>query len=433
MNTQNSEETRNVIIIGSGPAGYTAALYTARANLSPLLIAGSLDPKTMRIKGGQLMYTSDIENFPGAVETPIESLETLKGLAGPELMKRMEMQAQHFGTEMQEEFVTGVKLCGTRGGEYSLTTESGKEYKARALIIATGAAAKTLGIPAEEKFYGQGGGVSTCATCDGYSFKNSAAVAVVGGGDSAMEEASYLANIGIKKVYLIHRREEFRASKVMLKRVQSHPNIEMILNATVEDLKGQPHPLAANSKFYENTEVLAAAVLRDTKTGEVRDLPIEGLFVAIGHTPNTELFKSQLKMDEAGYLERDAHMRALPSMTCEDAQMRNLEHLPGVFVAGDVSDHVYRQAITAAGMGCMAAIEAERYLAEIMVEDKGLSPEDVDISAESIAQSHWSNEREAMGEKPMLERVEETAHEIEEEKEAAQNGAASNRASQKVS
>ena len=326
-----------------------------------------------------------------------------------------------------------MKLCGTRGGEYSLQTESGKELKARALIIATGAAAKTLGIPAEEKFYGQGGGVSTCATCDGFSYKNSEAVAVVGGGDSAMEEASYLANIGIKKVYLIHRREEFRASKVMLKRVQSHPNIEMIVNATVEDLKGQPHPLAATAKFYEKQEVLAAAVLRDTKTGETRDLPIEGLFVAIGHTPNTELFKSQLKMDEAGYLERDAHMRALPSMACEDATMRNLEHLPGVFVAGDVSDHVYRQAITAAGMGCMAAIEAERYLAEIMVEDKGLTSDDVDISAESIAQSHWSNEREEMGEKPMLERVEETAACKEAATaDAAQNGTASTRETSEV-
>jgi thioredoxin reductase (NADPH) len=409
-NETTKNEVRNVIIIGSGPSGYTAALYTARANLSPLLIAGNLDPKTMRIKGGQLMYTSDIENFPGAVETPIESVESVKGVAGPDLMKRMEMQARHFGTEMVEEFVTEVSLCAERGGEYSVTTESGTVYKARSIIIATGAAAKTLGISSEEKFYGQGGGVSTCATCDGFSYKNSSAVAVVGGGDSAMEEAAYLANIGIKKVYLLHRREEFRASRIMLKRVQSHPNIEMILNVTVEELLGKPHPLAAISKFYEGQEVVDKAVLRDTKTGETREIEIEGLFVAIGHTPNTGLFKNQLKMDEAGYLERDSHMRAIPSMTCEVPKMRSLEHVPGVFVAGDVSDHVYRQAITAAGMGCMAAIEAERYLAEIMVDEKGLAAGDVDISTESIAQSHWSNERDQMDAKPMLERVEEGAH-----------------------
>jgi thioredoxin reductase (NADPH) len=416
--TQNAIE--NVIIIGSGPAGYTAALYTARANLNPLLIAGSLDPKTSRIKGGQLMYTSDIENFPGAITVPDAdmstldnlygdaenaAIENLHGVSGPNLMKRMEMQARHFGARMIEEFVEEISLCTEPGEYYTLRTQSGKEFRAHALIIATGAAAKTLGISAEEQFFGQGGGVSTCATCDGHSYRGKV-VAVVGGGDSAMEEASYLARL-VEKVYLIHRREEFRASKIMLKRAQDDPKIEFLLNKKVVDIKGKAHPMAEKSPFFKDKEVVAAAVLEDTQSDEKSEVALDGIFVAIGHTPNTDLFKNQLCMDEAGYLVHDAHLRALPSMTCENAHMKSLEYVPGVFVAGDVADHVYRQAITAAGMGCSAAIEAERYLAEKLAEIKHLPADAVDISAESIAQSHWSVERDEMHEKPIIERVEE--------------------------
>lgn len=418
-------DARNVIIIGSGPAGYTAALYTARANLNPLLIAGSLDPKTSRIKGGQLMYTSDIENFPGAITVPDADMNaldnlygdaqdaaiaSLHGVSGPNLMKRMELQARHFGAEMIEEFVTEVDFCSDPSGFYTVKLADGREFKSRSIIIATGAAARTLGIPAEEKFFGQGGGVSTCATCDGHSYRGKT-VAVVGGGDSAMEEASYLARI-VEKVYIVHRRDEFRASKIMLQRAKENPKIEFLLHSKITDIAGKPHPQGEKIKFFADKEVVGAAVLEDTRDGSTRTVPLDGVFVAIGHTPNTELFKHQLKMDEAGYLEHDRHLRALPSMTCANPEMRRLEHIPGVFVAGDVSDHVYRQAITAAGMGCQAAIEAERYLAEAMVAEKGLPASAVDISDESIAQSHWSSEREN-GEGTILERVEETAERCE--------------------
>lgn len=210
------------------------------------------------------------------------------------------------------------------------------------------------------------------------------------------------------KVYVIHRREEFRASRIMLKRAQENPKIEFILNAAIEDIKGKPHPLGETIRFYQDREVVSGVVLKDTQTGESRELALDGVFIAIGHTPNSSQFKNQLKMDEAGYIEHDGRMRAMPSINCTNAAMRALEYVPGVFVAGDVSDHTYRQAITAAGMGCQAAIEAERYLADALAEEKGLNPEAVDLSAESIAQSHWSVERDS-GEKPMLERIEETA------------------------
>lgn len=395
---QNSSDIRNVVIIGSGPAGYTAALYTARANLSPLLIAGSADPATSRIKGGQLMYTSDIENFPG----------TGHGVTGPELMAKMEEQALHFGTEMLQEFVTDVDICTSPGDIYTIKLEGGREIKTRALIIATGASSRRLGISAEEKYFGQGGGVSTCATCDGHAYKGKTVI-VVGGGDSAMEEANYLARL-VEKVYLVHRREEFRASKIMLKRAQDNPKIEFLLNKAVVDIKGKPHPLAATSKFFADRENVAAAVLKDTRTGETTEVPVDGIFVAIGHTPNTELFKNQLKMDETGYLEHDGRTRALPSPACTIAKMQSLEKVPGVFVAGDVADHIYRQAITAAGMGCQAAIEAERYLAEKLAEIEGLDPDAVHLSAETIAQSHWSSERDN-GQAPVIERILEAAHE----------------------
>jgi thioredoxin reductase (NADPH) len=405
------DNIRNVIIIGSGPAGYTAALYTARANLEPLLIAGSVDKKTSRIKGGQLMYTSDIENFPAGIETSADldsfdyleadaqaaAIADVKGMSGPHLMKKMELQARHFGAEMVEEFVTKVDIVP--GGIHTLHTESGNVYRTRALIIATGAASKTIGIPAEEKFFGQGGGVSTCATCDGNGYRGKT-VAVVGGGDSAMEEASYLANI-VDKVYLVHRREEFRSSKIMLKRAQQNPKIEFVLNARVADLKGKPHPSAAAIKFFEGKEVLAAAVLEDTRDGSTRDLEIDGLFVAIGHTPNGELFKEVVKSDEAGYLLHDGRTRALSS--------GGEGIIEGVFLAGDIADHMYRQAITAAGMGCQAAIEAERYVAEKTAEEVGLEPGEVDLSVQSVGLSHWSNERDINHEATIVERVVEAA------------------------
>ncbi|MEO6907285.1 MAG: FAD-dependent oxidoreductase [Abditibacteriaceae bacterium] len=364
-----SETIRNVIILGSGPAGYTAALYTARANLEPLLIAGNLDTKTSRIKGGQLMYTSDIENFPGGVTVPdvnaedwenlsgdseAKAIADLQGMSGPGLMKRMELQARHFGAEMLEEFVTAVDV-NHESGVYSITTESGQTFKTHSVIIATGAASKMLGIPAEEQFFGQGGGVSTCATCDGHNYRG-AEVIVVGGGDSAMEEANYLARLA-KKVHLVHRREEFRASKIMLQRAEETHNIEFHLNRVVVDIMGRPHPQAEAIAFFKGKEVVDHAVLKNTQTGEISPLKVDGIFVAIGHTPNTEVFKNQIAMDDAGYLLQDGRMRALPANGSNSP-------IPGIFVAGDVADHVYRQAITAAGMGCQAAIEAERYLAE---------------------------------------------------------------------
>ncbi len=414
-------DIRNVIIIGSGPSGYTAALYTARANLKPLLIAGSADKKTSRIKGGQLMSTSDIENFPGAIETGVDldayaffdgdekdaAIQDVKGLSGSHLMTRMELQARHFGAEMLEEFVTEIDICSHPGELYTVRTESGKEFQTRTLIIATGAAAKLMNIPSEAKFFGQGGGVSTCATCDGHSYRGKT-VAVVGGGDSAFEEASYLANLGIK-VHLIHRRDEFRASRVMVERGKKNPNITIHTFRTIVDMVGKPHPLAETAKFFADKEVLTKAILEDTRTGEREELAVDGVFVAIGHTPNTQLFKDQLRVDEAGYLERDRHMRALPSANACNRSMHSMEYVPGVFVAGDVSDHYYRQAITAAGMGCMAAIEAERYLAEKLAHKEGLDGDAIDLSLETIGVSHWSSEMDS-GEKPMVERVKEAAN-----------------------
>lgn len=412
-------DIRNVIIIGSGPSGYTAALYTARANLKPLLIAGSADKKTSRVKGGQLMATSDIENFPGAIETSVDldtfsylegedkdaAIKDVKGLSGPHLMTKMELQARHFGAEMLEEFVTEIDICSKPGELYTVRTESGKEFQARSIIISTGAAAKLMGIPAEDKFFGQGGGVSTCATCDGTSYKGKT-VAVVGGGDSAFEEASYLANLGIT-VHLIHRRDEFRASKVMIERGKKNPNIHIHTFRSIVDLIGKPHPLAQTSKFFADKEVLSKAILEDPRDGSREELEVDGVFVAIGHTPNTQLFHDQLKIDEAGYLERDKHMRALPSANACNRKMHSMDYVPGVFVAGDVSDHYYRQAITAAGMGCMAAIEAERYLAEKLAEQEGLDGDAIDLSLQNIGISHWMSEDS--GEEPMIERVKEAA------------------------
>lgn len=346
-------QIRNVIIIGSGPAGYTAALYTARAGLGPLLIAGNLDQSTARIKGGQLMWTSEVENYPGSTQ----------GAIGPELMARMEEQALSFGAEMIEEFITEVDLCG-QPSLYRVTTESGNTYQARSLIIATGASVRTLGLAAEARFFGQGGGVSTCAVCDGHFYKGKT-VAVVGGGDTAMEEALYLSRLAAK-VYLVHRSQTFRASQILLQRAQENPNIEFQLNQAIADIKGQPHPLAASLPLYREKEVVASVVLSDVQTQVTQELPVTGVFLAIGHNPNSGPFADQLERDDAGYLKPDKRLRAQASPHCSASQAVSFcceaGVLPGVFVAGDVGDPLYRQAIIAAGSGAQAAIEAERYL-----------------------------------------------------------------------
>lgn len=300
-----------VIILGSGPAGLTAAVYTARASLSPLLLHGPL-------AGGQLTTTTDVENFPGFPE----------GVMGPELMQLMEKQATKFGTTIKVDTVVKADLS-TR--PFKLQGQSGS-YSCDSLIIATGAAPKYTGAKNERELLGYG--VSTCATCDGAFFRNKV-IAVVGGGDSACEEASFLTRFA-SKLYLIHRRDSLRASKIMQDRVLSNPKIEMVWNKTVVSVEG-------NKK-----DGVTALTLLDTKTNEQSTLPADALFVAIGHTPNSQLFVEQLDMDENGYLLHDADSAATK--------------VPGVFVCGDVQDHVFRQAITAAGSGCMAAIGAERWL-----------------------------------------------------------------------
>jgi thioredoxin reductase (NADPH) len=302
-----------VVIIGSGPAGYTAALYASRANLNPLLIDG---PQP----GGQLTTTTLVENYPGFPE----------GIMGPELMDKMKAQAAHFGTRYKTGLVTKVDFSKR---PFKLWVDEKELVEAEAVIISTGASAKYGGVPREMEMVGHG--VSACATCDGFFFKNQD-IAVVGGGDSAMEEALFLTKFG-KTVTLIHRREEFRASKIMLERAKANPKIQWMLNAVVTELKGE--------KELEGVKV------KNLKTNEVKDYPFTGLFFAIGHVPNTAIFKGQLDMDEVGYLK-------LPNPP------KTITNIPGVFASGDVADHYYRQAVSAAGMGCMAAIEAERWLAE---------------------------------------------------------------------
>ncbi len=300
----------DVIIIGSGPAGYTAAIYAARANLRVLQFQGYN-------VGGQLMLTSDVENYPGFEN----------GILGPELMEKFEAQARRFGTEMVARDVVAVDFSRR---PFRITADGVAEpYLARAVIIATGASAKWLGLPNEQRL--QGRGVSACATCDGPFFRD-VDLAVVGGGDTAMEEALYLTKFA-SKVYVVHRRDRLRASKIMQDRAFANPKIEFIWDTVVEDVLGE--------------DAVAGVRLRNVKTGEVRDLPVGGLFVAIGHEPNTALFRGQIEMDAVGYIRQVEH---------------TMTSVPGVFAAGDVADHRYRQAVTAAGDGCRAAIDAERWL-----------------------------------------------------------------------
>ncbi|MFB9658728.1 thioredoxin-disulfide reductase [Glycomyces mayteni] len=306
-------EIRDVIIIGSGPAGYTAALYTARANMRPLVFEGFQF-------GGALMQTTEVENFPGFPE----------GIMGPELMDQWRKQAERFGAELVSDDVTRVDLTG----EIKKVWVGDEEHQAKAVILATGSAYRPLNVPGENELMGRG--VSACATCDGFFFRDQQ-IAVVGGGDSAMEEATFLTKFA-SKVTIVHRRDEFRASKIMAERALANPKIEVAWNSAVEKING------ADGK-------VASVDLVDTVTGETRNLPATGLFIAIGHDPRSELFKGQVELDESGYVKV-----AAPSTKT------NLE---GVFAAGDLVDHTYQQAVTAAGTGCSAALDAERYIAAL--------------------------------------------------------------------
>ena len=303
------DDVRDVIVMGSGPAGFTAGLYAARADLAPLVLKG-LEA------GGQLMLTTDVENYPGFAD----------GLLGPELMDQMEKQAARFGAEILPVHVTSVDLS-----ERPFTVDAGDQrWRSRTLIVATGATARWLGVPGEEKLRGRG--VSACATCDGFFFRDRELV-VVGGGDTAMEEATFLTKFA-SRVTIVHRRGEFRASKVMAARALGNPKVDVAWNTTVDEVHGD--------------DAVTGVTLRDVTSGETRSLATDGVFVAIGHDPNTSLFRDSLELDDGGYI--------------RVGEPRTATSVPGVFAAGDVTDRIYRQAVTAAGQGCKAAIDAERFL-----------------------------------------------------------------------
>jgi thioredoxin reductase (NADPH) len=312
MSTQvGNDDVRDVIIVGSGPAGYTAAIYTARANLRPLLIEGVQ-------YGGALMNTTEVENFPGFVD----------GIQGPDLMDHMRKQAERFGAELVSDDATALHLTG----DIKRVEVGGETYRARTVILAMGSAYRMLGLPNEERLMGRG--VSACATCDGFFFRGQE-IAVVGGGDSAMEEATFLTRFA-DRVHLLHRRDSFRASKIMQERALSHDKIQVHWNTVVEDVLGE--------------DKVSSLAVRNTVSGEGSQLPVTGLFVAIGHDPRSELVRGQVDLDDEGYVLVDA-----PSTRT---------NLSGVFACGDLVDHHYRQAITAAGTGCQAALDAERWLAD---------------------------------------------------------------------
>lgn len=339
---------RSVVIIGSGPAGLTAAIYSARANLKPLLIDAPADAEKQTAPGGQLMITTDVENYPGFAE----------GIQGPDLMVEFRKQAERFGTEFLEAWIDKVDL---QERPFTLHT-SEHVIQTETLIIASGASAKWLGIPGEAKVPdGLGGhGVSACATCDGPlpGFRNKVLV-VVGGGDTAMEEATFLTRYA-SRVYVVHRREKLRASKIMQEKAFRNQKLEFIWNTAVEEILGTP------------AEGVTGVKLRDLTSGAVRIFPCSGVFIAIGHKPNTELFKGQIDTDEVGYIKTSGHSTAT--------------NIPGVFASGDVQDSVYRQAVTAAGTGCMAALDAERFLDHLPVMMP--SGEEVTMEGEHITPDH---------------------------------------------
>ncbi len=311
----------DLLVIGAGPAGYTAAIYAARASLRPILLAG-LQP------GGQLTITTDVENYPGFAET----------VQGPWLMEQMEAQARHVGTEIVHDLITEVDFRG--GSPFRCVSDAGDIYLARAVVIATGAQARWLGLPSEKSL--QGAGVSACATCDGFFYRGKK-VAVIGGGNTAVEEALYLTHHA-DKVTLVHRRDRLRAEKILQERLFAHPKIDVIWNAAVDEVLPTGMP-----------PVVGGLRLRDLVGGHAHTLAVDGVFVAIGHTPNTAIFRGEVALDSDGYVLTEAGSTRTS--------------VPGVFAAGDVQDKVFRQAVTAAGTGCMAALEAERWLAETRVPD----------------------------------------------------------------
>ena len=306
----------DTIIIVSGPAGYTAAIYAARADLNPVMYTG-LEP------GGQLTTTTEVDNFPGYP----------KGVDGPTMMNELKEQADRFGTKVEIDFISKVDFSKDKGGMHKLYTQNGDEIKSKTVIISTGASAKYLGLPSEQRLIG--GGVSACAVCDGFFYKNQD-VAIVGGGDTAIEEATYLAKI-CNNVTMLVRKDHFRASKAMQNRLSNYDNIKVLFNHEVMEVMGE--------------NVVDGLKIRSNLTDDVSELKITGLFIAIGHSPNTDIFKGIVDMDDSGYILTD--------------KTSTKTNIPGVFAAGDVQDKDYRQAVTAAGTGCMAALDAERYLQEI--------------------------------------------------------------------